>query len=87
MSRQAVKVRVDFGVDGKLLPLKFKYRNECGETITIDVKRILDRYINNFAGNRMYIFKCESVEGIENAAMQSFELRYELDTCLWYFYY
>ena len=40
--------------------------------------------INAYAGNKMLVCYCESIE--ENIS-QSYELRYEVDTCKWFFYY
>ena len=83
MGRQAIHMRADFDINGKPIPLKFKYVNEEQELSVVKVDRITKKDINNFAGNRMYVYYCES---FENNITKTYELRYELDTCRWYVY-
>lgn len=84
MGRQVVKMRADFDLDGKPVPLKFRYINGEEEVAVIKVDKITKRDTNNFAGNRMYVYFCESFLG--NVAL-NYELRYEVDTCRWYYYF
>lgn len=83
MGRQAVKMRADFDVDGKPVPLKFKYQNEVKEIVTVRVSRIRHRDMNNFAGNKMHVIRCESDQ---DGVVKIYEIRYEVDTCLWFLY-
>ena len=84
MGRQTVKVRADFDVDGNPFPLKFKFVTEEKDTVTVRVDRITKSDINCYAGNKMLVYYCES---IEDDVFKSYELRYEVDTCKWFFYY
>lgn len=84
MGRQLVKVRADFDVDGKPIPLKFKFVTAEKDLITVKVDRITKRDLNFYAGNRMFVYYCESVE---DNVTKPYELRYEIDTCKWFLYY
>ncbi len=72
-----------FTKDGVPNPLKYRIQGEGKENITVSVERIITREEEKLAGNRMFVFKCQSlIEGIE----KPFELKYELNTCKWYLY-
>ncbi len=82
--QELMKIRVDFE-DGQPVPIKFKYVTEEKEILTVTVLRITKRDINNFAGNRMLVYLCESLDTKD--IVKNYELRYELDSCKWYFYF
>lgn len=84
VNRQPVKVRADFDISGNPIPIKFKFISKEKYIITIRVDRITKRDINLYAGNKMLVYCCES---IEDDVAKSYELRYEVDTCKWFFYY
>ncbi|MDD3704505.1 MAG: hypothetical protein PHC45_00335 [Clostridiaceae bacterium] len=84
MGRQIVKVRADFDVDGNPFPLKFKIVTEEKNLVTVRVDRITKSDTNFYAGNKMLVYHCES---IEDGVFKPYELRYEVDTCKWFFYY
>ncbi|KUO73240.1 MAG: hypothetical protein APF77_12460 [Clostridia bacterium BRH_c25] len=84
MGRQVVKMRADFDVDGKPVPLKFRYVTEEEEMAVVKVDRITKRDMNNHCGNKMLVLKCESDE---DGVVKTYELRFEVNTCLWFLYY
>ncbi len=63
-------------------PRPLRYRRECEEEReVIAIRRLLDRRVENLAGNRMMVYQCQSViEGREVV----YELKYEISTCKWY---
>lgn len=67
---------------GKPRPIKFKfvYTDDC---ITIKVGKIITIDEEKIAGNRMYLYKCQSI--IENVE-KIYELKYEINTCKWFLF-
>lgn len=84
MGRVAVKMRADYEPDGKITPLKFKYINAEQAEVVVPVGRVKSRDISKLAGNKMVVFRCETQIGSQ---VKEFELRYEVDTQIWYYYY
>ncbi|MCX7745975.1 MAG: hypothetical protein N2645_03645 [Clostridia bacterium] len=72
-----------FTRDGVPNPLKYKLQNENKENVTISVQRIILRQEEKLAGNRMFIFRCQSIIG---GVERIFELKYEINTCKWFLY-
>jgi hypothetical protein len=69
--------------NGVVTPIRFQMKDDSKEMITIKVDNVTERNEEKLAGNRMFIYKCQSaIEGKENV----FELKYELNTCKWYLY-
>ena len=69
--------------NGVLTPLKFQMRSKEDECITVKISNILLRNEEKLAGNKMFIYRCQSeVNGI----LKVFELKYEVSTCKWYLY-
>lgn len=72
-----------FTKDGVPNPLKYRIQDENKENMTISVERIMQREEEKLAGNRMFVFRCQStIDGIEHV----FELKYEINTCKWFLY-
>lgn len=74
-----------FTRDGKPNPIRYKIVKEYedGDNIIINVDRIITRAEEKLAGNRMIVFKCQSVfDGTEKL----YELKYEINTCKWFLY-
>lgn len=72
-----------FTVDGVPNPIRYKMRNEEKEDMTVNVGKIILRQEEKLAGNRMFIYRCQSIiDGIE----KTFELKYELSSCKWFLY-
>jgi hypothetical protein len=67
--------------DGTISPLKFRMTDSRGDAITVKIDRILIRDEQKIAGNRMLIYKVQSLIGdIEKV----YEMKYEVATCKWY---
>ena len=69
--------------DGAMTPLKFRYQEDGQEPKIIKIDRILDKKEEKLAGNRMIVFKVQSV--INNMECV-FEMKYEAQTFKWYLY-
>ncbi|MDP4183302.1 MAG: hypothetical protein Q8942_19705 [Bacillota bacterium] len=72
-----------FTKDGAPNPLKYKIQGENGENITVNIEKIILRQEEKLAGNRMFIYRCQSTI---NCVERIFELKYELNTCKWFLY-
>lgn len=69
--------------NGEITPLKFRFNEDGQEARIIKIDRILDKKEEKLAGNRMLIFKVQSVlDGIERI----FEMKYEIQSFKWYLY-
>lgn len=69
--------------NGNVTPLKFQIKNEEKQYITIKIENITERAEEKLAGNRMFMYKCQSeIEG----TIKIFEIKYELTSCRWYLY-
>jgi len=64
-------------------PIKFQYRDEEKKYITVKVDNIVNRDEEKLAGNRMFIFKCQSEDG---DVIKIYELKYEINTCKWFLF-
>lgn len=68
--------------EGLLTPIRFLW-NDGKKVHNIKINRIVMRYEDKFAGNRMLGYRCqESIDGEEKV----FELKFEVKTCIWYLY-
>jgi hypothetical protein len=77
-----IKMIAWFEENGKLTPVRYQVAEVDGNKI-IKIDRILYQEEERLAGNRMYIYKCQSIiNGIEKV----YELKYELSTCKWFLY-
>ncbi|CAH2213189.1 conserved protein of unknown function [Tepidibacter aestuarii] len=69
-----------FTKEGIPNPIKFSIIGEDDSWVNIKVDRVITRDIDKRAGNRIYIFQCQSnINGIEKI----YELRYVLENCKW----
>ncbi|WP_066502242.1 hypothetical protein [Abyssisolibacter fermentans] len=59
----------------KIIPYKFKYNDQAVRIDTVDKV-----YEEKLAGNRRLVFVCT------NKGYIRYELKYEIDTCLWYLF-
>lgn len=65
---------------GVFTPVKFQMMDENKELITISIGQIIERGEEKLAGNRMLIFKCQSViDDMEKV----YELKYEIASMRW----
>lgn len=77
-----IKMIAWFEENGKLIPIRYQLISEDGKK-TININRIFYHHEEKFAGNRMYVYKCQSIiNGIEKV----YELKYEISTCKWFLY-
>ena len=72
-----------FNKDPYPIPLRYRITAEDMSHIVIKVDKILFRQEEKLAGNRMILYRCESVI---NDEQKIFELKYELSTCKWYLF-
>lgn len=67
--------------DGKISPLRFRMTDSRGDNVVVKIDRILIRDEQKIAGNRMLVYKVQSLIGdIEKV----YEMKYEITTCKWY---
>lgn len=69
--------------DGVITPIKFRVTDENKEYKIIRIDKILSRDEEKLAGNRMLVFKVQSVI---NNCEYLFEMKYEFSTCKWFLY-
>ncbi|MDD4297477.1 MAG: hypothetical protein PHC69_11080 [Ruminiclostridium sp.] len=69
--------------DGIITPIKFRIADEEKEYKIIRIDKILTRDEEKLAGNRMLVFK---VQSIINNCEWLFEMKYEFSTCKWFLY-
>lgn len=77
-----VEMVARFSQDGTPRPVKYQVTFE-GEPVVIQVDQILFKAEEKLAGNRMLVFRCQS---LINGLLKIFELKYELNTCRWFLY-
>lgn len=68
-----------FNEGGVPTPMKFKLNSE-NPPVVVKVDRVITKAIEKFAGNNMYLYRCQSVI---NNIERVYELKYELKTCKW----
>lgn len=79
---QPIEMVARFSEGGIPRPVKYKATFEDIPVI-ISIDKILSKTEEKLAGNRMIIFRCQS---IINGLLKVFELKYELNTCKWFLY-
>lgn len=72
-----------FTVEGRPKPLRYRLQQDGEPPRTIQVDRILDQAEEKLAGNRMLVFKCQSMIA---DCLKIYELKYEPATSKWYLY-
>jgi len=72
-----------FTKDGYPIPLRYRLTDEDEENVVIKVDKILFKEEQKIAGNRMILYRCES---IINNTLRVFELKYEISTCKWFLF-
>ena len=70
-------------VDGAPEPLRFRTQGKSKDDVIVNIKKILECKEEHFAGNSMYVYKCQTVMNGEKRLM---ELKYEVGECLWYLF-
>jgi len=65
-------------------PIPLRYRlTEDNKNIVIKINKILFNEEEKLAGNRMVLYRCES---IINDVQRIYELKYEISSCKWYLF-
>lgn len=72
-----------FTNDGYPIPLRYRIADENMADKVIKVNRILFKEEEKIAGNRMLLYRCET---IINNTQKIFELKYEIATCKWFLF-
>ena len=74
-----IKMIAWFTENGVLTPMKFQIATDDDEPATIKVDNVTERSEEKLAGNRMIIYRCQSlINGVE----KQYELKYEIGSCL-----
>lgn len=71
-----------FDATGVPEPIRFRVTADDGEPQVAKL-RVIKREFEKLAGNKMYVYTCQSV--IENE-MKILTIKYELDSCKWFIY-
>ncbi len=69
--------------EGLLTPLRYRIISEDGNYKVVKINRVLTRQKEKLAGNKMLVYKCES---IINNTQKIYEIKYEIDSCKWFLY-
>lgn len=72
-----------FTNEGYPVPLRYRLIDEDMSNKVIKVNKVLFKEEEKIAGNRMILYRCESVI---NDTQKLFELKYEISTCKWFLY-
>ena len=68
---------------GNVHPVRFRLQQVDESYVTIKVDRVVCKELEKLAGNKMLVYKCQSIiDGVQKI----FELKYELGTCKWILY-
>lgn len=79
---QPIEMVARFSQDGTPRPVKYQATFDK-EPVVICVDQILLKTEEKIAGNRMFVFRCQSEI---NGSLKLFELKYEINTCRWFLY-
>lgn len=71
-----------FTEDGIPTPVRYRV-NEGEKKFVVKVDRIIIRTEEKLAGNRMFVYRCQS---IINNTEKVYELKYEINSCKWFLY-
>lgn len=80
---QPIEMIAWFTLEGIPNPIRYKLASDDDSNAVVKVDRVVTRSEEKLAGNRMFIFRCQSEI---NGLLKLFELKYELSTCKWYLY-
>lgn len=72
-----------FDKQGAATPIRFRLINEEGQDQVIKIEKILKKDLEKLAGNRMFVYTCQSLINNETRILT---LKYELDTCRWFLF-
>lgn len=72
-----------FSEDKYPIPLRYRLETQNMEKIVISVDKVIFKEEEKLAGNRMILYRCQSV--INNREMV-YELKYDIGTLKWYIF-
>lgn len=72
-----------FTNEGYPVPLRYRLIDEDMSNKVIKVNKVLFKEEEKIAGNRMILYRCESVI---NDTQKIFELKYEISSCKWFLF-
>lgn len=78
--RKPIDVSAIFYQEGAIVPIKFRMQKNDESWVVVKVDRVITKELEKLAGNKMWVFTCEST--IEDM-QRLYQLKYELDTCKW----
>lgn len=81
MVQQPISVITVHEEDGSIRPFRFQMKDEEGEQVTIQVKRIVDKKVEKIVGTYYNTFFCLCAV---NGMNRTFEIRYRRDMCKWF---
>ncbi|NTW72480.1 MAG: hypothetical protein HGA49_09595 [Eubacteriaceae bacterium] len=64
------------------VPVKFRIESESKNS-TIKIDKVIQAVEEKLAGNRMYVYRCQSIIGDRE---RIYELKYEIGTCKWFLF-
>ncbi len=65
------------------VPLRYRIVSEDESYVVIKVDRVISSEEEKLAGNRMIVYKCQS---LINNIQKLYEIKYEIDSCKWFLY-
>ncbi|MBP1745202.1 MAG: hypothetical protein H6Q58_2180 [Firmicutes bacterium] len=68
---------------GEIRPIRFRLQINDEPMKVIKIDRIILRHVEKLAGNKMLLFRCQSLDGDSE---RLFEIKYEFSTCKWFLY-
>lgn len=72
-----------FTKEGVINPIRYRITTEQSEPIVVKVDKVILRTEEKLAGNKMIIFRCQSVI---NGLQKIYEVKYEISTCKWFLF-
>ncbi|SHJ30331.1 hypothetical protein SAMN02745975_01746 [Geosporobacter subterraneus DSM 17957] len=78
--RKPIDVSAIFYQEGVIVPIKFRIQKSDESWVVVKVDRVIAKELEKLAGNKMWVFTCESTIG---DMQRLYQLKYELDTCQW----
>jgi hypothetical protein len=78
-----IEVIASFDIEGKILPVRFRYLDDREDVSVVKIDRILKMDMASFAGNKVFKFSCASHC---NGLRKTYEIGYEIDSCHWFVY-
>ncbi|WP_088186367.1 hypothetical protein [Desulfosporosinus sp. FKA] len=72
-----------FTKEGVINPIRYRITSEQSESVVVKVDKVILRTEEKLAGNKMIIFRCQSVI---NGLQKVYGVKYEISTCKWFLF-